>query len=79
MGKVVFWLVVVFLALLVLRLAGATAAKRRRPRAGAERQPAPPAETMVRCRNCGVYLPREDAVADQEGFVCGDPACARRR
>lgn len=41
--------------------------------------PAPFRDT-VRCRHCGVYLPREDAGGDsRHGFACHDPACIAQR
>jgi uncharacterized protein len=79
MGKFLFWIVVAFGVLLALRLAGAAAAKRRRDAGAATNGARSPAETMVRCRRCGVYLPRDDALPAADGFVCADPACAQRR
>ncbi len=80
MGKVIFWIVVVFVVLLGLRLLNASKGKRRarEPGEGAKRTDTP-AETMVRCSTCGVFLPRTDARPIAGGFVCGDPGCAARR
>lgn len=72
MGKIVFWIVVVFLVLFVLRLWNAGKA-----RARAKRQQK--AETMVRCVKCGVFLPRPEAVQSGAGYRCQDPACAAQR
>jgi len=33
---------------------------------------------MTRCVNCGVYLPRADAIEGPRGPVCGDPQCLPR-
>jgi hypothetical protein len=33
---------------------------------------------MTRCVNCGVYLPRADAVEGPRGPLCGDPQCLSR-
>lgn len=63
MGKILFWLVVGFVIVLVMKLA----AKKRVP---------PPdkgpkeVEDMVRCRVCGVNLPRSEAILSQGRFYC---------
>ncbi|HTI47939.1 MAG TPA: PP0621 family protein [Casimicrobiaceae bacterium] len=74
MGKVIFWLVVFFAALLVLRLINVSKARDRatRSRSDAKQTPAP----MVRCVKCGVFLPRTDARALPDGFHCGQASCA---
>ena len=80
MGKVVFWIVVVFAVLLGLRLL--TAAKARRRADDAERDATargPAAAPMVRCVRCGVFLPAADALPGPAGPTCGDPGCASRR
>ena len=80
MGKFIFWIVVVFVVLLGLRLMNAGKGKRRAREAGeSAKQASAPAETMVRCDTCGVFLPRGDARPVAGGYVCGDPACAARR
>jgi hypothetical protein len=33
---------------------------------------------MVRCAECGVFLPKADALPSPKGFRCGDAACAQR-
>ena len=78
MGKIVFWLVVFFAVLLVLRLVNAAKARARDPRASAGAKPAPPA-TMVRCVECGVFLPKADARPVPQGFHCGQVNCAQHR
>ena len=74
MGKVVFWIVVVFVVLLGLRLLNAAKAKRRAD-AAQRRTAATASEPMVRCQRCGVFLPRAEAKAAGDGYVCGDPKC----
>jgi uncharacterized protein len=65
-GKLVFWIVVIFGGLLAARLIGRQAAKQVQPRPPKRaaplsgRQTAP--ESMVRCAHCGIHLPRSDAV-----------------
>jgi len=78
MGKIIFWLVVIFAILFVLRLVNVAKLKRQqgpaqRPDAG--RLP----ETMVRCHDCGVYLPREEAQSTLQGFRCRDGQCETRK
>jgi uncharacterized protein len=78
MGKVILWIVVVFVVLLVLRLLNASQAKRRRGAAAADRS-APRQEVMVRCARCGIFLPRAEAQSGPEGLTCGDPKCRQQR
>jgi hypothetical protein len=80
MGKVVFWIVVVFAVLLVLRILNMSKAKRRADEARRAAEPGGrPPEAMVRCVRCGVFLPRADAKLGPAGPLCNDPACAKRR
>jgi hypothetical protein len=76
MGKVIFWLVVVFVVLFGLRLINTSKARRR---ARDDEKTGRPAETMVRCGKCGVFLPLGDARPVADGYVCSDPACGKRR
>ena len=73
MGKVIFWIVVVFAVLFALRLYNAAQAKKR-----ARRQCGAPASRgpMVRCAKCGVFLPRAEAMTVPTRFRCHDPNCA---
>ena len=77
MGKIVFWILVVFAVLFVLRLLNAAKAKRRADLA--RRGGTSPAEPMVRCVRCGVFLPRAEATPAPGGFSCGDARCAQCR
>jgi hypothetical protein len=80
MGKVFFWLVIVFAVLFGLRLLHAGKAKRRADDAKrAAAAGGPPADTMVRCVRCGVFLPRAEAKPAPGGHACADPHCAERR
>lgn len=74
MGKLIFWLVVIFVALFALRLVNAGKARRR---ADAQRPPAA-GLPMVKCRECGVFLPRADALAMGDDYRCRD-GCGNRR
>jgi uncharacterized protein len=79
MSKVIFWIVVVFAALLGLRLLNAAKARQRADAARRQRDAGGPAiETMVRCARCGVFVPRADALPGPAGPTCRDAACARR-
>ena len=72
MGKIIFWLVVFFVALLALRLVNAANSRGD----GASREPKGKRDTAtVRCVNCGVYLPKAEAIEGPRGTVCGDPKC----
>ena len=77
MGKIIFWLVIIFAVLLVLRLVNVAQSRNRRDAAraakGSQQQ-----DAMIRCVDCGVYLPSADAKAGPRGPLCGDPQCARR-
>lgn len=78
MSKIVLWIVVVFVILLVLRMLSVAKARRgRRPDAGPRSDP-PPSGPMVRCADCGVFLPKADALPSPRGFRCGDPNCTQR-
>jgi uncharacterized protein len=77
-GKVIVWIIVVFVILFVLRLISVGKARRaadRRARAPEEKKVT---GAMVRCAECGVFLPKADALPSPKGFRCGDPACAQR-
>jgi hypothetical protein len=76
MGKVVFWLVLVFAVLFVLRLVNT--AKARKARDDAPRPGEPARVPMVRCVECGVFLPQVDALAGPQGPRCGDAQCKER-
>ena len=79
MTKILIWIGVIFVLLFGLRLLNVAKAKRRSGTAGRDRASATPAETMVRCARCGVYLPRQDATPGPLGLTCGDPACTKPR
>ena len=74
MGKIIFWIVIVFAVLMVLRLVNAEKARRRRNESPASTT----AHPMVRCAACGVYVPKQDAKPGRLGLTCGDPVCLSR-
>lgn len=81
MAKVIIWLVVIFAVLFALRLYSAAKSRARgeaaraRQRQEHDRAIAP----MVRCVQCGVFLPKADAQVVPTGYRCTDPGCAARR
>ena len=77
MSKIIFWLVVVFVVLFVLRLVNIAKA---RSAGHAQQSKADPkaADAMVRCSECGIFLPRAEAVASAQGFRCGEPGCVQK-
>ena len=78
MGKVVFWIVVVFAVLFLLRLYNAAQlSKKTKAKADADAKAAsaPPGEQMVRCAHCGIFLPRSEALLIGGNVRCRDPAC----
>lgn len=76
MGKIVFWVVVIFVLLFGLRMWNGAKA-RSRGRSAQAKKDAP--QSMVQCARCGVFLPAADAKAIPGGYGCSDPACAVHR
>jgi hypothetical protein len=75
--KIVLWIVFIAILLLGFRLLNIAKAKQRdKARRSSD---VPPAEPMIRCACCGVYLPQKDAVPGPAGLTCGEPACIRPR
>ena len=73
MGKFIFWIVIIFAALLVLRLINLRQHKKKTPKGAAMGRPA---EAMVRCAHCGVYLPRSEALLVDGTLRCHDKDCS---
>lgn len=77
MGKVVFWILVVFAVLFLLRLYNAAQLKKKAD----ARKDAPPkkntaaGEQMVRCARCGIFLPRSEAQLIEGAIRCRDREC----
>mgnify|MGYP000258655307 CR=1 FL=1 len=76
MGKILFWAVVIIGVLFVTRLLANQAANRR-PKQDPQTTSRPKStetlgkpEEMVRCGKCGVYMPRSDAIKQDEQFWC---------
>ena len=64
MGKIILFLVLAFVAYVVIK--GAVR-RRRRPTAGDR-----PPEHMVACRRCGVNLPWSEALEEDGRFYCSE-------
>ena len=79
MGKIVFWVVVVFVVLFALRLASLAKQKARREAESRERKAIPPAQPTVRCVECGMFVPKSESLPVPTGYRCAEPGCARRR
>jgi uncharacterized protein len=84
LGKVIFWIVVFFLVLLALRMVSvhksrreAREEKEERDAQSGNRDTAPANDVMIRCANCGVFLPKANAVMSKGGMSCGNAQCER--
>ena len=73
MGKMIFWMVVVFAVLFCLRMYNVAQQKRRK--GDAAPPPAGAAEAMVRCTRCGIFLPRSEARLVDGNVRCHDKDC----
>jgi hypothetical protein len=78
MGKLIFWIVVVFAILFLLRLWNARKARTRSGDSTAGKAGKKTPELMVRCEQCGVFLPQADARVTTGGYRCADPKCTVR-
>jgi uncharacterized protein len=74
MGKVIFWIVIIFAVLLVLRLYNM---RQQKKKAAHDARSAPArAQSMVRCARCGVYLPRSEALLVDGTLRCHEKDCS---
>ena len=78
MTKIIIWIVIVFAILFVLRLVSVAKGRRRQEGSAAAQRETTITGKMVRCVECGVYLPKADARPLPQGFGCGDPQCVHR-
>jgi hypothetical protein len=76
MAKIIAWLILIFVVLLALRIINMRNARARRGVSGAKNT-ASAGVPMVRCVNCGVFLPRSAALPARDGFACADGHCAK--
>ena len=77
MSKIIAWLILIFVVLLALRMINMRNARVRRDPSGASK-PVDAGAPMVRCVNCGVFLPRNEALPLRDGFACADGHCNKR-
>jgi Flp pilus assembly protein TadB len=76
MGKLIAWLILIFIVLLALRLINQR--KSRRQQRAADAAGSTAVEPMVRCTRCGVFLPRADATQRAGEYACPDGQCVKR-
>lgn len=72
MGKLLFWVAAIIVVLFVIRLINHKKANKSR-QSGTKHKGTPSldkAEEMVRCEHCGVYMPRSEALLQDERFWC---------
>ena len=77
MGKIVAWLILIFVVLLAFRIISMRNNRVRRGTAAPDKA-ADTGDPMVRCVNCGVFLPSADARKVSTGFACADGQCSKR-
>ncbi len=73
MGKILFWAVVIIGVLLVTRLLTHYAANRKTPTSKPAQEPPRSlnaSEAMVKCAHCQVYMPRSEAIQQDDAFWC---------
>lgn len=66
MLRLLFWIALIFAAIWLWRKFKAPAASNQSQRNSRERDAAP----MVRCAHCGVHLPRDRALGNQQQWYC---------
>ncbi len=73
MGKLLFWIVVIFGILILTRMlthyTAQRQAKREQTRAP-QAKPLAKAEEMVSCAHCHIFLPQSEAIKQGELFFC---------
>jgi uncharacterized protein len=80
MGKVIFWVIVVIVVLFALRMLNVAQSRRAAKKAdtAARDESERRGEPMVRCANCGVYLPQREALPAPQGYRCRDGQCGAK-
>jgi len=71
MSKILFWLAIILVALLVMRLLARHSASTHRKQSQPARKKGPKrVEAMVQCAHCGLHLPASDAVHSHGNTWC---------
>jgi hypothetical protein len=85
LGKVIFWIVVFFLVLLALRLVSVYKARddardeKANDKTSKMRDDKPADDSMVKCVQCGVFMPKASSLMKAKGWSCRDANCSNRR
>jgi hypothetical protein len=85
LGKVIFWIVVFFLVLLALRLVSVYKARddakdsKKNDKPSNMRDDKPADDSMVKCVECGVFMPKTTSLMKAKGWSCRDANCSNRR
>jgi len=75
MGKLLFWIAAIVVAMIAIRLVNLKNSKRSKPSAPDGKINKHSAQKMVRCANCGIYLPRSEAyLEDNKTWCCPEHA-----
>lgn len=71
--------IIVVVALLVRKLIRGASTKRAEPPAAAPGEAPAPEAKLVRCVECGAFVPRAEALPAPNGFRCGGAGCNAKR
>lgn len=78
MGKILFWIIVILVALVAARMIARSNARNddQTSQPARSRKKAPPLqdgqEAMVRCEHCGIHLPRSEAMLSGGHTWCSE-------
>lgn len=67
MGKLIFYTLIALLIYWVIKI--------RVPKQRNDTSSSESAEDMVNCAHCGVYLPKSEAVSNQQKYFCSHEHC----
>ncbi len=70
MSKIIFWVVVIIVVMVGLRLWNFAKMKSNNPSVKKNQKDHP--EEMVQCVRCGVFVPRSEAKKFSDGFHCAE-------
>jgi uncharacterized protein len=72
MGKIIFWVVIALVAMFAARIYNTFKAKSKEEASRPARRQNGVSETMVQCANCGVFVPKSQAIKSSGKFYCDD-------